>query len=76
MKGSTESTVIALIEMAAINGTMVCLDTNQTTVGDEVHVRHIAPAPIGSKVIAHALLTEARGNRFTFNVYAFKDDKK
>ena len=48
----------------------------QTSVGFEVHVRHLAPSSIGATIVAHAELTAVDRNRLTFSVEAFEGDKK
>ena len=74
-KFSTPS-MIGLMERAAIAAIDPYLDENQTTVGFEVHVRHLAPSDIGATVIAHAELVEINRNRLNFNVEAYDGDRK
>jgi predicted thioesterase len=40
----------------------------QTTVGYEVHVRHLASTPPGSTVVVTTRLTEVKGNKLHFEV--------
>jgi fluoroacetyl-CoA thioesterase len=72
---STPSLVM-LCERAAINAVAPHLPADQTTVGYEVHVRHIAATPIGKMVRARAELVEVNGNKLTFRVEAHDDEKK
>src|SRR2546430_17685337 len=44
------------------------LAEGQTTVGYEVHVRHLAPAPPGSTVVVTSRLQEVRDNKLVFEV--------
>ena len=74
-KFSTPS-MIGLMEGASIEAVRGLLDENQTSVGYEVNVRHIAPADIGATITAHAELVEVERNRLLFNVEAYDGDKK
>ncbi len=74
-KFSTPS-MIGLMEQASINAVDSLLDENQTSVGFEVNIRHIAPADIGATITARAELTEVDRNRLTFRVEAFDGDRK
>ena len=67
--------MIKLMEQAASAAVDGLLQADQTSVGYEVNIRHIARAPVGSRVVAHAELTEVRGNKLTFNVDAFSVDR-
>lgn len=72
---STPSLVM-ICERAAINAVTPHLAADQTTVGYEVHVRHLAATPIGKYVRARAELAEVNGNKLTFRVEARDDEKK
>lgn len=74
-KFSTPS-MIGLMEQAAIQAVHGFLDEEQTSVGFEVNVRHIAPSDIGATVTGHAELIEIDRNRLTFRVEAYDGDKK
>ena len=74
-KFSTPS-MISLMERAAIEAIDPYLGDGQTSVGFEVHVRHLAPSDIGATVIAHAELVEVNRNRLNFNVEAYDGDRK
>ncbi|MYC29772.1 MAG: hypothetical protein F4X65_06760 [Chloroflexi bacterium] len=74
-KYSTPS-MISLMEQAAIAAVHPYLEEAQTSVGYEVHVRHLAPSDIGATVIAHAELAEVNRNRLTFQVEAYDGDRK
>jgi predicted thioesterase len=68
--------MIGLMERAGIQAVQAHLPEGQTTVGFEVHVRHVAPTPKGKKVKARAELTEINGRKLTFKVEAHDDEKK
>ena len=74
-KFSTPS-MIMLMEQASIEALNHLLEPGQTSVGYEVNVRHMAPASLGARIIAHAELTETERNRLTFNVAAYDGETK
>ena len=74
-KFSTPS-MILLMEQASTAAIHHLLEPNQTSVGYEVNIRHLAPASMGARIIANAELTEIERNRLTFNVEAYDGDTK
>jgi fluoroacetyl-CoA thioesterase len=60
--------MIGLMEAASHKAVHGLLPANQTTVGYEVHVRHLAPAAPGSTVVVTSKLTEVKGNKLYFDV--------
>lgn len=60
--------MIALMEMASHRSVERMLPDGQTTVGYEVHVRHLAPTAPGRTVTVTARLTEVKGNKLHFDV--------
>lgn len=68
--------LVGLVEKASINAVQPYLADTQTSVGFEVHIRHLAPTPIGMKVRAIAELLEVKGNKLTFSVEAYDEEKK
>jgi predicted thioesterase len=67
--------MIALMEWASHKALDGLLPENETTVGYEVHVRHLAPAKPGSTVVATGKLTEVKGNKLYFEVECRQGDK-
>lgn len=65
--------MIALMEGAAVNAVLPCLDADEGTVGTHLNVSHDAATPIGMKVWAEATLTAAEGKKLTFEVAAFDE---
>jgi predicted thioesterase len=62
--------VLALCEeatMLAIDGN---LQPNETTVGMQVQIDHLAPTPVGARVTAEAKVEEVHGRRIVFKVFA------
>ncbi len=60
--------MIALMEWASHKSVQSLLPEGQTTVGYEVHVRHLAPAAPGSTVVVTSRLTDVKGNKLYFEV--------
>jgi predicted thioesterase len=60
--------MIGLMEWASHEVVEHLLPEGHTTVGYEVHVRHLAPAPPGSTVVVFSRLTEVNGNKLVFQV--------
>jgi len=67
--------MIGLMEGASHKAVEDHLPAGQTTVGYEVHVRHLAPAPPGSTITVTSVLTEVNGNKLTFEVSCSLGDK-
>lgn len=66
--------MIGLMEWASHQAVVGLLSENETTVGYEVHVRHLAPAKPGSTVVATGTLTEVKGNKLYFDVECRQGD--
>jgi fluoroacetyl-CoA thioesterase len=67
--------MIGLMEWASHRSLQGLLPEGQTTVGYEVHVRHLAPAAPGSTVVVTSKLTEVKGNKLYFEVSCYQGDK-
>ncbi len=69
--------LLGLMENVSIKATEPYLPEGHTTVGYAVDgLRHLAPTPIGEKVLVKTELTEVDRNRLTFQIEAFEGDKK
>ena len=66
--------MIGLMEWASHKALDGLLADNETTVGYEVHVRHLAPARPGSTVVVTSKLTEVKGNKLYFDVECRQGD--
>jgi fluoroacetyl-CoA thioesterase len=68
--GGTFSTpaMIGLMEITSHRSVEPLLPDGHTTVGYEVHVRHLAPARPGSAVLVSTRLAEVKGNKLYFEV--------
>jgi fluoroacetyl-CoA thioesterase len=68
--------LLALIENASVEAVKERIRSNQTTVGVEVHLRHIAATPVGMRVRAKSELVEAKDRKLVFKVEAWDDKEK
>jgi fluoroacetyl-CoA thioesterase len=68
--------VVLLMEMAARNAIKDCLPEGKMTVGTFVRIRHLAAAPLGSKVRAEAQVTKVEGRRLFFEVAVYDEFEK
>ena len=60
--------MISLMEITSHRSLENLLPAGHTTVGYEVHVRHVAPAAPGSTILVTTKLTEVKGNKLYFDV--------
>jgi predicted thioesterase len=67
--------MIALMEQAACECVTKGLDFGQTTVGTEIAVSHTAASPIGTEIIATAVVENISERKIEFSVTA-NDGKK
>ncbi len=68
--------MITLMEEAGRNAVEPLLEAGQLTVGAELHIKHLAPTPMGMKVTAHAELLAVDGRMLTFRVEARDEREK
>jgi predicted thioesterase len=67
--------MIALMEGAAVACTADCFDTDTSTVGIAIDIKHMAATPVGMWVKARAELLEIDGKRLRFKIQAI-DEKE
>jgi len=60
--------VVALAERASVDAVADELAPGATTVGYEVQLAHLAPTPVGGKIVAEATLESVEGRRLSFRV--------
>ena len=60
--------MIALMEKTACDSVAGLLDPGQSTVGSELHIRHISPTPVGMTVACVSELVEIDRRRLVFTV--------
>ena len=65
--------LLALCEEACCRCVASMLPPGATTVGMKVRLDHLQPSPVGTKVVADAVLSKVEGRRLTFNVSASDD---
>jgi len=66
----------ALMEGAACNALEGCLKEEQTTVGVELNLKHLAATPVGMEVRATAEVTAVEDRTITFAITAFDESGK
>ena len=67
--------MIGLMEATSHRSVAALLPDGHTTVGYEVHVRHLAPAAPGSTVTVLSRVTEVSGNKLHFEVECRQGDR-
>ena len=67
--------MINMMENTARIFTQKYLTGDWTTVGTQVCIKHLRPAPIGAKVRVVATIKEIDGKRLNFQVQAYWNDK-
>jgi len=60
--------VVALCEEAAVKSVANFLDEGSTTVGTHISIDHVAPTPVGSSVVATAVVIAVDGRTIEFEV--------
>ena len=68
--------MVALMEGAALELAKAYLDDGMTTVGAEIHCRHLAPTPVGMKVSATAKLRSIERRKMWFDLEVFDEKGK
>lgn len=67
--------MVGLMEITTHQSLKGLLPEDMTSVGYEICVRHLAPAPPGSTVVVTTRLTEVKGNKLYFEVFCHLGDK-
>ena len=67
--------MIALMEMTSHRSIERLLPDGHTTVGYEVHVRHLAPTAPRRTIVVSTRVTEVNGNKLYFDVFCHEGDK-
>ncbi|ARM74893.1 thioesterase family protein [Acidianus manzaensis] len=68
--------MIAFMEDVSFNLLQKKLKEGLTSVGFHIDVKHLAPAPIGSKIIVKSKIISEEGKKVTFKVEAYYNEKK
>ncbi len=61
------TSMVALMEHAAMTAVAAALPEGSSTVGAEMNVTHIKPSGLGAEITATAVLTGVEGRKLTFN---------
>ena len=62
--------MIMAMENAALEALKPYFETGETAVGTRVDVAHLAPTPVGRRIVAHAEVISAHGRQVEFRVRA------
>ena len=65
--------MVMLMEKAACNCISDYLESDETTVGTEMNVKHISATPKGMKVCAEAELIEINGRELVFSIKSYAE---
>src|SRR5207237_4636103 len=65
--------MIMVMENAALNAIKAYLQPGESAIGTRVYVRHLAPTPVGARVVGEAEVTGVDGRRVQFTVRATDD---
>jgi predicted thioesterase len=66
--------MVGLMEITTHRSLEQLLPEGHTTVGYEIHVRHLAPTAPGSTIVITTRLTEVKGNKLYFEVACHQGD--
>jgi fluoroacetyl-CoA thioesterase len=67
--------MIGLMEITSHRSVERLLPAGHTTVGYEVHVRHLAPTAPGRTIVVTTRITEVKGNKLYFEVECREGEK-
>ncbi|HZB93083.1 MAG TPA: thioesterase family protein [Stellaceae bacterium] len=62
--------LVMVVENAALAALKPFLEPGETAVGTRVDIRHLAPTPVGMRVVGEASVTRVEGRRIEFRVSA------
>lgn len=68
--GLSTPTLVGLLEAASLAAIDGHLAAGTSTVGTRIDVEHLAPTPVGMRVVARSTLQAVEGRRLTFAVEA------
>ena len=67
--------LVALMENAAMLTVAPSLSPEETTVGGQISITHLAPSAVGTEIAATTVLEKVEGRKLTFSVTAKEGDK-
>ena len=62
--------LVWFMEHAALDAALACLDPGEITVGTRVEVDHLAPTPVGAKVVCTARIVHSEGPVISYQLEA------
>ncbi|MFU8844155.1 MAG: thioesterase family protein [Bacteroidales bacterium] len=65
--------MIALLESVAMESILSFIPDGYTTVGVEIHIKHLKATPTGRKVKGESYLRKVTGNKLNFEVHAWDE---
>ena len=65
--------MIMAMENAALEAIKPYFDAGESAVGTRVDVTHLAPTPVGRRIVAHAEVTGSNGRQIEFRVNAMDE---
>lgn len=68
-------TLVRYFESTAVQLIAADLEPEQGSVGARIDIRHLAPTPVGMRIVFRATLTEVDGRRLVFHLVA-EDEKE
>lgn len=68
--------LVALAEQAATQAVQNALPLGMTTVGTEIHLKHLTASPVGHNVQAEAVVTAVSGRKIQYRIQAFDEREK
>jgi predicted thioesterase len=66
--------MLALVEGTCVRLISRYVDPGEQSVGYRVHLKHLAPTPIGKRVTAKVTLREVNGRRYLFDFTCWNED--
>ena len=67
--------LVVLMENAAMLTVAPSLSPEETTVGGQISITHLAPSAVGTEIAVTAVLEKVEGRKLTFSVSAKEGDK-
>ncbi len=65
--------IVSFMEFTALSSVQTMLPEGCSSVGAEIHLRHVKPVSTGSRLVCHSRLTEVSGRNLFFDI-SLRDD--
>ncbi|MBU2557624.1 MAG: thioesterase family protein [Bacteroidetes bacterium] len=66
--------MLAFMEMTALKSIEDQLPDDYTTVGSEVHLKHLRASPVGQNLICNSTMIEVSGRKIVFELQVWDED--